>query len=175
MGLWNEIRIFCHDTLGKEVITCWPEANLQLPILQFMNERYSFVDTMTSLGDSGISPGMLTADLQPKHLKALVSLSHFSLYWRLFDQSPLFSTIAADDALLDLCLFERLPLLPRVGMEGFFSWPSFVSHTSLDTMVSRPLLLQQPGRVSRSWLLSSRRTHIPLHPPFPKRHNLVFF
>ena len=58
MGLWIKIRIFCHDTSGKEVIMCWPEVNLQLPILQFMNERYSFVDAMTSLGGSGITPGM---------------------------------------------------------------------------------------------------------------------
>ena len=131
---------------------------------------------MMSLGGSGISPGMLIADLQPKHLKALASLSHFSLYWRLFDQSPLFSTIAADDALLDLCLFERLPLLPRVGIGRFFLLAIFRFPYQLRyDGISSSFLLQQPGRVSRSWVLSSRRTHIPLHQPFPKRRNLVFF
>ena len=83
-----------------------------------MNEWYLFIDAtcMTSLGVSGILPAMRIADLQPKHLKALVSLSHFSFYWWLFDWFPLFSTILADGALLDLCLLGRPPLLPRVDV-----------------------------------------------------------
>ena len=121
---------------------------------------------MTSLGGSGISPGMLIADLQPKHLKALASLSHFSLYWRLFDQSPLFSTIAADDALLDLCLFERLPLLPRVGIGRFFllaifRFPYQLRYDGISS--SFAATARACDGVSRSWVLSSRRTHIPLH------------
>lgn len=88
---------------------------------------------MTSLGGSGILLGMRIADSRPKHLKALVCLSHFSLYWRLFYRSPLFPMIAADGALNDLLLLPRVDVLTCMlaALVRFFSLDYWISVIAL--------------------------------------------
>ena len=69
---------------------------------------------MKSFRASGSSPGMRIADSQMKYLKALVSLSHFSLCFWFFERSLLFSKIATHGALFDCRLLRHLPVFPRV-------------------------------------------------------------